>query len=87
MNVQFMAYAGGIPTFLTIGFFIFTMFFLTKKKGLSIKKVRIMKNSSKLANKNHSKIKEELRVATPLVKFRFYLLVGKKRYNDYMYQG
>ena len=83
----FMAFAGGIPTFISIGCFIFVVFFLSSKKGVSPRTIKVMRSASKIAHYNHTQIKILLPTCKPLTKLRFYLLVGKKRYNDYIYQG
>jgi len=83
----FMAYAGGIPTFITLAFFLFAVLYLSKKKSISITKLASMKASAKLANTNYYSIKEQLKTAKPLVRLRFRLLVGPKRWKDYNYTG
>lgn len=83
----FMAYAGGIPTFISLGFFLIMILFLSKKKSISFKKLKSMRVSAKLANTNYYEIKDLLKKAKPLVRFRFMLLVGSKRWKDYNYQG
>jgi hypothetical protein len=83
----FMAFAGGVPTFVSIGCFLFVVLFLSSKKGVSFKTIKVCKLASKIAHRNHCTIKEELINAKPLVKFRFRLLVGSRRYKDYIYQA
>ena len=83
----FMAYAGGIPTFITIGFFLVAVLFLSRKRTISISKLKGMKASAKIANTNYYAIKAKLPTVKPLVKLRFYILVGAKRWRDYNYHG
>jgi len=83
----FMAYAGGIPTFITLGVFLVTLLFLSRKRTVSISKLKSMKASAKVANVNYYAIKAKLPTVKPLVRLRFHILVGAKRWRDYNYQG
>jgi hypothetical protein len=60
-----------------------------KRKSIldTIVTLRLMRASKQLADANYREIKALLKDAKPLVKLRFKLLVGTKRYTDYTYHG
>jgi hypothetical protein len=53
----------------------------------TIATLRLMDASEKLASANYRLIKALLKDAKPLVRLRFRLLVGAKRYQDYTFHG
>lgn len=81
MNIYLLA---GIPIFFVSALLV-TMFFARNTKPVI--QLGIAKAAANLANANYYRIKEKLAIAKPLVRLRFRLLVGPKRYKDYTYQG
>lgn len=60
------------------------------KGGAAIKTIatlKLMNASKKLADANYRQIKVLLKDAKPLVRLRFRLLVGAKRFTDYTFNG
>ena len=60
------------------------------KGGSAIKTIatlKLMNASKKLADANYRQIKVLLKDAKPLVRLRFRLLVGNKRFRDYTFNG
>ncbi len=86
-----MIMGGSNIIIIVIGAIVALLFCLIglKRKDIldTIVTLRLMKASKQLADANYREIKALLKDAKPLVKLRFKLLVGTKRYTDYTYHG
>jgi hypothetical protein len=80
----------GLPI-LVLGVVILLMMGLVvgKRKSIldTIVTLKLMRASKSVADANYIQIKALLKDAKPLTRFRFKLLVGAKRYQDYTFTG